>query len=172
MPTAGKGLNRGQIAALVVASVTIFLIALSVAGWRFIVRRRQYCVEELPKRDMGASPDGTVSQTERNITTETRQSIDTSHSSIWGGMGRSIVPASSFSDDVWDSRIWPLPPGHSERYTFFSERSSTTVDDTLEIERWSIHSQEYEEPTTARRLDRENRCDGVRGISYIGDQAC
>ncbi|OTA90077.1 hypothetical protein M434DRAFT_398238 [Hypoxylon sp. CO27-5] len=170
MPSAEQGLSKGQITAIIasVISVTVFIIAFSMAIRYFVVRRRQYCVEEIPKRDLGVSPDSTIPQTEEQGShDETRISIaDSNRSSIWGDMGRSVVPASTFSGDVLDSRLWPLPPGHSERYTFFSERSSSTIDDASEVNNWRGGSQDESCPTGRDyRTGAESRCDSVWGIS-------
>ncbi|KAI1134291.1 hypothetical protein F5Y05DRAFT_237300 [Hypoxylon sp. FL0543] len=173
MSLAEKGLSEGQVTAIVasVISVTVFLVALFIAIRCFIVRRRQYSVEEIPKRDLGVSPGSTITQTEQG-NNETRVSVaDSNHSSIWGDPGRSAVPASTFSGDVLDSRRWPLPPGHSERYTFFSERSSSSLDDTSETEHWRGESQVEDrtardhKPATGRGSGAESRCDSVWGIS-------
>lgn len=129
------------------------------------------------------SPDSTVSQAERGYANnaERRDSVAESlRSSIWGDIGCSaMAPASTFSGDVLDSRLWPLPPGHSERYTFFSESSSTSVDDTLEIERWSMEDEDrgqdirnYNLATDVRKLETRDKgrisSDSVWGISEAG----
>ncbi|KAI2602491.1 hypothetical protein GGR54DRAFT_624145 [Hypoxylon sp. NC1633] len=148
-PEAGP--NTRLIVAIVVSvlSATFSIIALSVAVRCYIVRRRRYIQQEKP--NPGMLPETATSQMEGTVSV-----ADTGHSSIWGDWGEaahSIVPASSFSEDVWDSRLWPLPPGHSERYTFFSERSSTSVDDTLEIERWSVRSRDENEVMKVKDCD-------------------
>ncbi|KAI1087316.1 hypothetical protein F5B19DRAFT_476066, partial [Rostrohypoxylon terebratum] len=138
IPAPGMGLSRGQITAIIVSvvSVTVLLIAISIAVRCFVVRRRLCNIEELPKRKLEMSSSGAESQTEQGYKTETRTSVaESTRSSIWGDMGHSVVPT-SVNEDVWDSRHWPLPPGHSERYTFFSERSSTSLDGTSETEQW------------------------------------
>ncbi|KAI0171690.1 hypothetical protein GGR52DRAFT_433720 [Hypoxylon sp. FL1284] len=144
MTSADGGLPPWQIAVIVsVIVATSLLIVLAVGLRYFVVRRRRHqVVEPIREPKYSVTPDSTVSQAERgeaNGANESRASEAESHnSSIWGDMGRSAeVPASTFSADALDSRHWPLPPGHPERYTFFSESSSTTVDDRLEIQRWS-----------------------------------
>ncbi|KAI0112324.1 hypothetical protein F4776DRAFT_350775 [Hypoxylon sp. NC0597] len=170
MPPAAQDLSEGQVTAIIasVISVTFFVVAISIAIRCFVVRRRQYCVEEIPKRDLGVSPESTIPQIgEQGSHDETRISIaDSNRSSIWGDMGHSVVPASTFSGDVLDSRLWPLPPGHSERYTFFSERSSSTVDEESEMDHWRGGSQDESCPTgRGYRSGVESRCDSVWGIS-------
>ncbi|KAI1104825.1 hypothetical protein F4804DRAFT_306005 [Jackrogersella minutella] len=176
MSPVDKGLSRGQIAAIVaVVSTVIFLIGLFIAMRCFVARRRQYYVEELPKRGLGVSRADKESQTEQDYTNGTRTSVaDSSRSSIWGDVGCSVMPASSFSGDVWDSRLWPLPPGHSDRYTFFSERSSSTLDETLEVEHLSRdqgdgpwNERNHNAVVTRRESGAESRCDSIWGISEV-----
>ncbi|KAI0131527.1 hypothetical protein F4814DRAFT_445666 [Daldinia grandis] len=170
------GLSTGQIIAIVVSAVTAvtFLIATSVAVRCYVVRRRQRQqwrdIKEIPKRELKTSSDSTVSQIEQGSTDKLRDSVvGTIRSSIWGDTRDSVVvPSSTLNgdDDVWDSRQWPLPPGHSERYTFFSERSSTTIDDTVETEQLSegVHNGNM----AGRRSKMESRCDSIWGISEAG----
>ncbi|KAI1406842.1 hypothetical protein F5Y13DRAFT_176229 [Hypoxylon sp. FL1857] len=176
MPPAENGLSEGQITAIIasVISVTAFLAVLAIAIRCFVVRRRQYSVEEIPKRDLGVSPDSTISRTggQGNPDGSRISVADSNRSSIWGDIGRSVVPASTFSGDVMDSRLWPLPPGHSERYTFFSERSSSTVDEMSETENWrdgsrdeSWTARDPKSAATGRGSGVESRCDSVWGIS-------
>lgn len=152
MPSTISGLTTGQIAAIVVSVVAGITLLISLAaGVRYFVirRRRSQVVEPTRNQKYGASPDSTVSQAKRGCAYGygRRDSVAESlRSSIWGDIGCSAMePVSTFSGDVLDSRLWPLPPGHSERYTFFSERSSTSVDDTLEIERWSMEDGDRDE---------------------------
>lgn len=184
MPSGDTNPPPGQIAAIVVSVVAAitFLIALAVAVRCFVVRRRRrQVVEPSRQQKYSVSPDSTISQAERGVGNERRDSVaESCHSSIWGDMGRSaVVPASTFSGDVLDSRLWPLPPGHSERYTFFSESSSTSVDDTLEIERWSMEDgdggevgRDYNPAIAIRRPDTRNRgrisSDSVWGMPEAG----
>ncbi|KAI8958285.1 hypothetical protein F5Y11DRAFT_44671 [Daldinia sp. FL1419] len=146
MSSSEASLSTGQIIAIAVsvAASGTFLITVPVVVRCYIVRRRwkqqqqpqhQYNAKEIPKRELRVSSDNMTPQIERGSTNEPRTSAtNTTRSSIWGETRPSVVLASVVSDDgdVWDSRRWPLPPGHSERYTFFSERSS--VDDTSEAE--------------------------------------
>ncbi|KAI2468843.1 hypothetical protein F4781DRAFT_247720 [Annulohypoxylon bovei var. microspora] len=175
-----NGLSRGQITAIIasVVSVTVILIAIFISVRCFVIRRRSYQIEELPKRNLGRSSDDTESRTEQGCKSEIRTSVaDSNRSSIWGDIGGSVVP-NSLSDDVWDSRHWPLPPGHSERYTFFSERSSTSVDETLETEQrrgggqtenWNTRNTRDHNPTaTERESGTRSRCDSIWGISDVG----
>ncbi|KAI1453155.1 hypothetical protein F4805DRAFT_385605 [Annulohypoxylon moriforme] len=172
-----RGLSRGQITAIIasVVSVTVLLVAISIAVRCFVVRRRLYNIEELPKRNLRMSPAGIVSQTEQGYKSATRTSVaDSNRSSIWGDMGHSVVPI-PLNDDVWDSRHWPLPPGHSERYTFFSERSSTSIDESLEIEQergggqnGNLDIQDRNQVITRRELATRSRCDSIWGISEAG----
>ncbi|KAI2777595.1 hypothetical protein F4815DRAFT_448170 [Daldinia loculata] len=166
-------LSTGQIIAIVASTVTAvtFLIAVPVAVRCYVVRRRrQRDIKEIPKRDIGTSSDSTVSEIERGGTDEPRNSAaDTTRSSIWGDTrGSVVVPTSIFNveDDVWDSRQWPLPPGHSERYTFFSERSSTTIDETSEI--GQLGEEDHDGNMAGRRSKMESRCDSIWGISEAG----
>ena len=119
------GLSTGQIIAIIVSAVVAvtLLITLPVVIHRHMVRRRQrqHDIEKIPKQELKTSSDSIVSQKERDGTDESRISVvNTVRSSIWGHMNRPVIPASIFDGDgdVWDSRQWPLPPGHSERYTF------------------------------------------------------
>ncbi|KAI0891319.1 hypothetical protein F4806DRAFT_309624 [Annulohypoxylon nitens] len=187
VPAPEKGLSRGQITAIIasVVSVTVLLIAISIAVRCFVVRRRLYNIEEIPKRKLAISSSGAESQTERGYKSETRTSVaESTRSSIWGDMGLSVVPT-SVNEDVWDSRHWPLPPGHSERYTFFSERSSTSLDGTLEAEQWrggslngngnhntnaadATNSRDHNQAAAQRESGTESRCDSIWGISEMG----
>ncbi|KAI1447292.1 hypothetical protein F5Y02DRAFT_42584 [Annulohypoxylon stygium] len=187
VPAPEKGLSRGQITAIIasVVSVTVLLIAISIAVRCFVVRRRLYNIEEIPKRKLAISSSGAESQTERGYKSETRTSVaESTRSSIWGDMRLSVVPT-SVNEDVWDSRHWPLPPGHSERYTFFSERSSTSLDGTLEAEQWrgeslsgngnhntnaadATNSRDRNQAATQRESGTESRCDSIWGISEMG----
>ncbi|KAI1652851.1 hypothetical protein F4813DRAFT_289342 [Daldinia decipiens] len=168
------GLSTGQIIAIVASTVTAatFLIAVLVAVRCYVIRRRQQRrdIKEIPKREIGTSSDSTVSQIEQGSTNEPRNSAaDTIRSSIWGDTRGSVdVPASIFNsdEDVWDSRQWPLPPGHSERYTFFSERSSITIDDTVENEQ--LGGGDHDGNMAGRRSNMESRCDSIWGISEAG----
>ncbi|KAI1371741.1 hypothetical protein F4677DRAFT_284961 [Hypoxylon crocopeplum] len=175
MASPETGPNPKQIAAIVasVVSATVFLIAFSIAMRCYVVRKRQYYAEQQRQRNLGKSLGSTASQAERGDIGEGRVSAaDTHRSSIWGDWGeatRSVVPASTLSGDVLDSRLWPLPPGHSERYTFFSERSSITVDDTLETERWSVGSRDESEIRDDDLARAESRSsDSVWGIPGAG----
>ncbi|KAI0846507.1 hypothetical protein F5Y00DRAFT_243778 [Daldinia vernicosa] len=165
------GLSTGQIIAIVASAVTVatFLIATLVAV-RCYRRQQRRDIKEIPKRELGTSSDSTVSQIEQGSTDEPRDSVsDTTRSSIWGDTRGSIVaPASIFNgdDDVWDSRQWPLPPGHSERYTFFSERSSVTIDEIVEIEQ--LGDGDHNGNTAGRRSNMESRYDSIREISEVG----
>ncbi|KAI1204476.1 uncharacterized protein F4807DRAFT_329979 [Annulohypoxylon truncatum] len=177
VPAPEKGLSRGQITAIIasVVSVTVLLIAISIAVRCFVVRRRLYNIEELPRRKLGIPADGVESQKGQEYKSETRTSVaESNRSSIWGDIGLSVVPT-SLNDDVWDSRHWPLPPGHSERYTFFSERSSTSIDETLEIEQWgrggkneTRNTRDRNQVATERESGTRSRCDSIWGISEAG----
>ncbi|KAI0880165.1 uncharacterized protein GGS22DRAFT_175685 [Annulohypoxylon maeteangense] len=171
-----RGLSRGQITAIIasVVSVTVLIIVISIAVRCFVVRRRLYSIEELPKRNLEISSAGKESRTEQGYKSETRTSVtESNRSSIWGVIGQSIVPTSS-NDDVWDSRHWPLPPGHSERYTFFSERSSTSMDGISETEQWGGYQNEnrntrdHDLAVIRRELGMRSRCDSIWGISDAG----
>ncbi|KAI5862227.1 hypothetical protein GGS23DRAFT_112446 [Durotheca rogersii] len=149
--------NPVNVAAIAVsiALAVIFLVGLAIGVRCCIVRRRkaeleqQFDLEQQKKRELTASPDSTIYPTPRDVGVESRKSVDSvadsQHSSIWGETAApSIAPRSSIGGDVWDSRMWPLPPGHSERYTFFSETSSIVGEATSDIGRRSIESRDEE----------------------------
>ncbi|KAI0381700.1 hypothetical protein F5Y04DRAFT_66098 [Hypomontagnella monticulosa] len=201
MSSPAAGLNTAQIAAIV-ASITatvatIIGVTLTVRCW--IIRRRKNGIQELQKRDSGVSTEaGTISQAERgqvnrvqaegngtradnrirggnNINDGRISAADSSRSSIWGDTGRPVVPPSILSGDVWDSRQWPLPPGHSERYTFFSERSSISTDDEsdneharTETREESSRAREQNIAATRRGLNAESRCESIWGLPEAG----
>ncbi|KAI1471861.1 uncharacterized protein F4812DRAFT_455963 [Daldinia caldariorum] len=137
MSSSEPSLSTGRIIAIIASAVVAvtFLIVLPVAIRCCVIRRRQRQsdIEKIPNRELETPPsESTASHKERDDTDKSRTSVaDTVQNSIWGDASRPVIPASIFDGDgdVWDSRQWPLPPGHSERYTFFSERSSIAVDD-------------------------------------------
>ncbi|KAI2625406.1 hypothetical protein GGS26DRAFT_200616 [Hypomontagnella submonticulosa] len=203
-PAAGLNTAQiAAIVASVTATVaTIIGVTISIRCW--IVRRRRNGIQELQKRDSGVSTEaGTISQAERgqvdrgrterdrakenqsrgdhrvrgnnNINDGRISAADSSRSSIWGDTGRSVVPPSIFSNDVWDSRQWPLPPGQAERYTFFSERSSLSGDDAsdseqprVEAQQESLKTRERNIAAARRGLNAESRCESIWGLPEVG----
>ncbi|KAI1479400.1 hypothetical protein F4774DRAFT_123979 [Daldinia eschscholtzii] len=164
------GLSTGQIIAIIVSAVVAvtLLIALPVVIHRHMVRRRQrqHDIEKIPKQELETASDSIVSRKERDGTDESRISVvNTVRSSIWGHMNRPVIPASIFDGggDVWDSRQWPLPPGHSERYTFFSERSSMSADDDMDTEQ--LGEKDQDGNRTGRRLEVGSKCESIWGIA-------
>ncbi|KAI1799196.1 hypothetical protein F4811DRAFT_124167 [Daldinia bambusicola] len=172
MSSSGARLSTGRIIAIIVSAVVAvtFLIALPVAIRCCVIRRQQSQsdIEKIPKRELETPPsESTASHKERDDTDKPRTSAaDTVQNSVWGDASRSVIPASIFDGDgdIWDSRKWPLPPGHSERYTFFSERSSISVDDEMDIEQLGgrDHNGNYK---TGKMLERGSMCESIWGIS-------
>ncbi|KAI1401229.1 hypothetical protein F4819DRAFT_334196 [Hypoxylon fuscum] len=132
MPPHEANLTPPQIAGIVISVVSAvsFFVVLAIAIRWYTRWRRPYHAEQGQKRDSAAPLGDFTSPRERGDTESQRRS-----SSIWGDMGDATMrPASTLSSGALDSRHWPLPPGHLDRYTFFSDRSSTSVDDTLAVE--------------------------------------
>ncbi|KAI1382901.1 uncharacterized protein F4822DRAFT_423012 [Hypoxylon trugodes] len=183
MSSMGTSLSPAQIAAIAaVVSVVVLITIISIIVRYVIVRRREYDVEEIPKRELRVSPDSTISelsqakQAKEIHTNKIRVSVaDTGRSSIWGDTGQCIAPTPSNKGDVWDSRRWPLPPGHPERYTFFSERSSTSLDEIPEMRQLDIGNRDenriaenHTAEETRKEPETRERCESVWGMPGIG----
>ncbi|KAI2611365.1 uncharacterized protein GGS25DRAFT_519671 [Hypoxylon fragiforme] len=132
-PGVHANMKKATLIVVTVVSAVAFLITLAFGLRCFVVQRRRYFAKQnQQKRNLRGSPGAIIP---RSGIDEDRASVaGTRCSSIWGDCEAAAAaaarPTSTFSgDDVWDSKLWPLPPGHSERYTFFSERSSTSLDD-------------------------------------------
>ncbi|KAI0123553.1 hypothetical protein BJ170DRAFT_639582 [Xylariales sp. AK1849] len=131
MPAPDHLLDPSQITAIVAAiiSSTVFIIIVAILLRCCVIRRRQRGTMQRQSLDTGpmaqVDPDP-GSAYSYDTGSQQRKEIR-------------IVIQPSISSQL-NQDLWPSPPGHTERYTFFSGRSTTTEGEATTTDRgqWSV----------------------------------
>lgn len=141
----GHPLESGQVAAIavgLVAFVAFIIVVVYLARWYFLYRRRYLAEKRHGLGDMAVVSQAAQGGTGGGAEMTYSQGSAGSRNGVGGGLHDGefrIVIQPTPQATFLNRGLWPSPPGYTERYAYFSGRSTTTTegDNSTDHGQWS-----------------------------------